>query len=280
MQGSPRCYYPPGGWPLKKGLMERYEIVKDGTLLGLIPNAPFGSNDMRSIYWFGCVDMGAIKKLLEAGADTEERDLHGGTPLLAAVIIRGTGFPLALPLVELLLDHGADIDADNFGTTPLARACESGRYDIAKLLLSRGASVHGRHTSGVTAFSIACKHATVSGHERTTSIDDKYENSDFSKKTSGPWPSCKVNTMYIPLQRYRQYYFDVVRALLARGAGMDGAGAWSTSTGGGPCSAFVKARNDGCPEVRAIIRAHLARAIRATAKRSQVWAPRVASFLI
>ena len=81
MQGTSRCYYPPGGWPLKKGLMERYEIVKDGTLLGLIPNAPFGSNDMRSIYWFGCVDMGAIKKLLEAGADTEERDLHGWTPL-------------------------------------------------------------------------------------------------------------------------------------------------------------------------------------------------------
>ena len=35
-----------------------------------------------------------------------------------------------------------------------------------------------------------------------------------------------------------------------------------------------------CPELRAIIRAHLARALRATAKRSQVWAPRVAKFLI
>ena len=97
MQGSSRCYYPPGGWPLKKGLMERYEIVKDGTLLGLIPNAPFGSNDMRSIYWFGCVDMGAIKKLLEAGADTEERDLHGWTPLLWTGRVPGARARAAAP---------------------------------------------------------------------------------------------------------------------------------------------------------------------------------------
>ena len=39
-------------------------------------------------------------------------------------------------------------------------------------------------------------------------------------------------------------------------------------------------RSRDCPELRAILRAHLARAIRATAKGSQVWAPRVAKFLI
>ena len=82
-----------------------------------------------------------------------------------------------------------------------------------------------------------------------------------------------------PLKKGLMERYEIVEDGTVLGL-MDGAGAWSTSTGGGPCSAFVKARNDGCPEVRAIIRAHLARALRATAKGSQVWAPRVASFLI
>ena len=45
-------------------------------------------------------------------------------------------------------------------------------------------------------------------------------------------------------------------------------------------SAFEKARDYGIPALKSLVRAHLARALRATAKGSQVWAPRVASFLI
>ena len=45
-------------------------------------------------------------------------------------------------------------------------------------------------------------------------------------------------------------------------------------------SAFWKARNYGLPALKSLVRAHLARNLRATARGSQVWAPRVASFLI
>ena len=45
-------------------------------------------------------------------------------------------------------------------------------------------------------------------------------------------------------------------------------------------SALEKARDYGVPALKSLVRAHLARALRATAKGSQVWAPRVASFLI
>ena len=45
-------------------------------------------------------------------------------------------------------------------------------------------------------------------------------------------------------------------------------------------SAFWKARNYGLPALKSLVRAHLARNLRATARGSQVWAPRVAKFLI
>ena len=52
------------------------------------------------------------------------------------------------PIIELLLDHGADINGDigeedprDFGM-PLMMAYYSGRYDLVTLLLDRGASIH------------------------------------------------------------------------------------------------------------------------------------------
>ena len=84
-------------------------------------------------------------------------------------------------------------------------------------------------------------------------------------------------------------YLDVFRLLLGRGADLD--------LGKNPrdpvpseihmrmghltlLSALEKARDYGIPALKSLVRAHLARNLRATAKGSQVWAPRVASFLI
>ena len=84
-------------------------------------------------------------------------------------------------------------------------------------------------------------------------------------------------------------YLDVFRLLLGRGADLD--------LGKNPrdpapseihmrmghltlLSALEKARDYGIPALKSLVRAHLARAIRATAKGSQVWAPHVAKFLI
>ena len=84
-------------------------------------------------------------------------------------------------------------------------------------------------------------------------------------------------------------YLDVVRLLLERGADLN--------LGKNPRdpalvleaipmgyltlhSAFGKARGYGLPALKSLVRAHLARNLRATARGSQVWAPRVSRFLI
>jgi hypothetical protein len=84
-------------------------------------------------------------------------------------------------------------------------------------------------------------------------------------------------------------YLDVVRLLLERGADLNlgknprdpvlaiGANRMGYLT---LQSAFWKARNYGLPALKSLVRAHLARNLRATARGSQVWAPRVAKFLI
>ena len=85
-----------------------------------------------------------------------------------------------------------------------------------------------------------------------------------------------------------QASLEVVRILLAAGADIDlgrtkaqelGISGWELYNYG--ISAFEFSRDEcDCPELKAIFRAHLARNLRATARRSQVWAPRVAKFLI
>jgi len=53
-------------------------------------------------------------------------------------------------IAELLLDHGADVNAhsDNEGNTPLHLACAWGHCDVARLLLEKGTDVTNRNNDG------------------------------------------------------------------------------------------------------------------------------------
>ena len=75
--------------------------------------------------------------LLEAGANTEARNLEGNTPLhLVAASWQ------SVETVSILLKAGADIEARNkAGNTPLQRAVKSEEYEKAKYLVQEGASV-------------------------------------------------------------------------------------------------------------------------------------------
>ncbi len=89
---------------------------------------------------FGDAKVARVRAALEAGADANTRFAMGSeskvTPLHAASL--GAFRPEASDLVELLLAHGADIDAHSgIGYTPLMYAATN--LKMTKLLLDRGA---------------------------------------------------------------------------------------------------------------------------------------------
>ena len=89
-----------------------------------------------------------MEERLRAGANPNVCGGQSNISLLAeAASLGGTA------MVELLLDHGAQLEwpADEFGRTPLFAALRFSHFDVAELLLARGArldvATHGRQTA-------------------------------------------------------------------------------------------------------------------------------------
>ncbi|KAK4467524.1 hypothetical protein MN116_008911 [Schistosoma mekongi] len=97
----------------------------------------------------GFVDL--VRLLLERGADREHRDKKSHTPLHTAVCANQR------PVVAMLLDYGADIEAqvDRTKDTALSIACSHGKLEIVEELLSRGANKEHRNISDYTPLSLA-----------------------------------------------------------------------------------------------------------------------------
>lgn len=70
-----------------------------------------------------------------------------------------------LEAIPILLDHGAEIDYQSsilaFNPTALMLASELGYYEIAKLLLDRGANIDLKNNRGFTAYNIAKKNGNI-----------------------------------------------------------------------------------------------------------------------
>ena len=90
-----------------------------------------------------------VQVLLDYGVDVNAQDRFGWSPLAHAMYD-----PMA---VQLLLDHGADpnVQAQANHMTPLHRASQSGRIEIARLLLEHGASVEVKDKYGRTPLDVA-----------------------------------------------------------------------------------------------------------------------------
>lgn len=75
-----------------------------------------------------------LKALINQGADVNEQDPYGYTPLIEAIIV---GQP---EIVDCLIKNGADVNAEDItGATALQWAADFNQYDIAKQLLQTGA---------------------------------------------------------------------------------------------------------------------------------------------
>ena len=94
-------------------------------------------------------DINAREKIL--GSRVIYNKVYGETPLMHAVA-RGS----ATPIVELLLDNGAQVNAhDDSGVTALMEAAKFNWSWNVKLLLDRGAQVNARSNYGLTPLTIA-----------------------------------------------------------------------------------------------------------------------------
>jgi ankyrin repeat protein len=124
----------------------------------LNPEAQRKLNDELPIaLWLG--DVQRVKKLLDKGANIEEKGSFGRTPLMRASYNGHT------QVAKLLIQSGACFDAgDSGGYTPLMLASSNGHTKIAELLIQSGADVNARDNKGETPlFSAAMK-----GHTQTT----------------------------------------------------------------------------------------------------------------
>ena len=82
-------------------------------------------------------DPAVVKKLLDQGADINQRDDNGRSALMFAAI------NAHYETMNMLLEHGADVNArSNVGGTALMAAALAGDLRMVKALLDQGADTH------------------------------------------------------------------------------------------------------------------------------------------
>jgi hypothetical protein len=97
-------------------------------------------------------DVTAVRKLIAARADVNERLGDGSTPLLWA------SHKSDVDMVRILVEAGAKPDIpNNYGVTPLLDASRSGDVDMVELLLKAGADPKRAHPEGETPLMAASR---------------------------------------------------------------------------------------------------------------------------
>ncbi|MBZ2176242.1 MAG: ankyrin repeat domain-containing protein [Acidobacteria bacterium] len=147
-----------------------------------------------------CADAAAVLKLLQSGADANQPQPDGATPLHWAVHHDHA------PMVDALLRAGARPNAVNrFGVPPLAQACTQGSAAVVQLLLAAGADPHATLKGGETMLMLASRAGNLTAVQALLARDARPEARERLGQTALMWAAAEGHT-------------PVVRALLAAGA--------------------------------------------------------------
>ncbi|XP_078608281.1 uncharacterized protein LOC144880137 isoform X2 [Branchiostoma floridae x Branchiostoma japonicum] len=100
--------------------------------------------------------MEVVQQLLEAGAELNDTDQDGCTPLYMAASKNH------VDVVQQLLKAGAEVDkAKQDGTTPLSTAAQNGHVEVVQQLLKAGAEVNKADEEGFTPLYVAAQEGHV-----------------------------------------------------------------------------------------------------------------------
>ncbi|KAF4337488.1 CAMK kinase [Fusarium beomiforme] len=137
------------------------------------------------------------------GADVEERDACGCTPLILAA---SEG---CVNIVEVLLDNGANIEASNLAAyTPLMSAADNGHPSVVSILLERRADVRSHDHEGRTSLALAAR----KGHTSTVQFL-------LSRNAPVHWPNYAGETALMVAAQFG--HTQVVESLLTYGASIE-----------------------------------------------------------
>ena len=132
--------------------LENPSIVKLLLEAGADPSSTDENGESSLHCSVGIHSLENTRLLLEAGAPVEARaGLRDGTPLMHAILIGGYS-----PMMRLLLDHGADVNAKGTGgDSCLHMAIESVNVEATLFLLERGVNIKARNKRGSLALHYA-----------------------------------------------------------------------------------------------------------------------------
>jgi ankyrin repeat protein/serine/threonine protein kinase len=178
--------------------------------------APAEPTPVHPLALHGAVANGKIdvvKSLLANGADVNEKDPTGSTPLMLAA--EGNAhLPNNLPIVEALIDARASLEArDSQGRTALHRATAEGKIDAVRLLADSGALINKRATDGATPLFYAVQFGKLPILELLIAHHAQVDVPDNSGAT--PLMVASIGNAYLPNNT------PMVEALLNAGAKVD-----------------------------------------------------------
>lgn len=135
----------------EKDTVKAVELLKSGENINLLNS--YGSTVLMQSCRYG-YDTVMEKFLLQHGANPDNpRSPKGRTTLIIASAYYG-----GIPMVRLLLQYGADINAvTNDGVTALMMAAQSAKSDLVAYLLEHGAIAAAKDAQGKTALDYANK---------------------------------------------------------------------------------------------------------------------------